>query len=308
VQINTHNMAIKVPTAFIFFDSRHELKTQKGKYALKLNVHYMGVKKRYNLPYHLTKDEWQRINSQKLKDTDLKDIKTKLYFLTGKKFEDSLKQIDEQFTFEKFEDIYFEKKQPILKNTDVYALYQSFIDQQNQDGRVGNAEFYDTALTSFKKFRKKLLFDDVNVEFLQSYEKEMLSKSKSVSYISINLRTLRSIYNQAIGLNIINSINYPFSQKRNDKKFKIKAGKNTKKALSTEQLKQLKNYAAKTPAQQKALDFWFLSFFCNGLNFKDICRLQYKNIDRNKIVLIRAKTERSTNSSETVQFIIIPEI
>jgi len=301
-------MAIKVPTAFIFFDSRHELKTQTGKYALKLNVHYMGVKKRYNLPYHLTKDEWQKINSQKLKDTDLKDIKTKLDFLTGKKFEDSLKQIDEPFTFSKFEDIFFEKNLPVQKNMDVYSLYQTYIDKLKQDGRVGNAQIYSTAMKTFQEQRKKLNFNDVDVEFLQSYEKEMLSKGKSVAYISMNIRTLRSIYYQAISLGFINSVNYPFSQKANDKKYKIKKGNNTKKALNTEQLSILKNYIVKTPAQQKALDFWFFSFYSNGLNFKDICRLQYKNIIGNKIVLIRAKTERSTNSSETIQFIIIPEI
>ncbi len=265
------------------------------------------MKKRYKLPYELTSDEWLKLNAQKLRDTELKEIKTKLDFYIGKKFDDCLKEIEDPFSFEKFENVYFEKNQPKVNN-DVYALYQSFIDEQNQKGKVGNAGIYETAMKTFKVFKNKLKFNDITVDFLQSYEKRMLANGKSVAYISMNLRTLRSIYNQAIGLKIVNGENYPFSKNMNDKKFKIKTGKNTKKALSTEQLAQLKNYIAKTPAQQKALDLWLFSFYCNGLNFKDICRLQYKNIVDDKIIFNRAKTEFTSNSNQTIRFIINHEI
>lgn len=300
-------MAITTPTINLLFDTRRNLKDTE-KYPVKLTVYYLGQKKRYKTAICLTKGEWDKVNSKKLRDNELKEIKTKLDFFIGDKFNESLKKIDGVFTFEKFQDVYFDKKQPQKLDNDVYSIYQSFIDEQKDDGRIGNSQIYNTAMVSFKDFRKKLIFSDITVDFLQAYEKHMLFKGRSVAYISMNIRTLRSIYYQAISLKIISAEDYPFSKKMNDKKFKIRKGNNTKKALSTDQLKQLKSHVAKTPARQKALDFWFLSFFCNGLNFKDICLLQYKNIIDNKIVFTRAKTEHSTNSTQTIQFIMIPEI
>ena len=300
-------MAITKPTANLFHDNRRKLKGT-DKYPVKLTVYYLGDKRRYNLPYHLTKDEWQRINGQKLRDTDLKEIKTKLDFYIGKKFEDCLKIIEEPFSFEKFEDAYFEKHQLVAKNNDVYVAYQKSIDEKNVAGKVGNATIYSTAKKSLENFKKKLSFSDVTPEFLEGYEKQMLVAGRKMAYIAMNLRTLRAIYNQAIGQGIVTQESYPFSTKMNDNKYKIKKGRNVKKALSNDQLKLLKNYQAKTPAQQKALDFWLFSFYCNGLNIKDICLLQYKNIIGNQIIFLRAKTVHSTISSLTIRFAIIPEI
>jgi site-specific recombinase XerD len=130
----------------------------------------------------------------------------------------------------------------------------------------------------------------------------MLATGKSVAYIAINLRNLKTIYNQAINAGLARQENYPF------KAFRIKAGNNIKKALTIDQLKVLKNYNAKTDAQQKALCFWLLSFYCNGINMIDICRLQNKNIIGDQIVFVRKKSENSTVSSKTVRIAIIPEI
>ncbi len=67
-----------------------------------------------------------------------------------------------------------------------------------------------------------------------------------------------------------------------------------KKALSKEQLKQLFNAKPTNYFQEKAKDFWFFSYSCNGINIKDIALLQYKNIEDEKIVFYRAKTKRTS--------------
>lgn len=300
-------MAITHPTANLFHDTRRQLNGTE-KYPVKLNIYYLASRKRYKLPYNLTKDEWLKINSPKLRDIELKNIKTKLDFYIGNKFEECLKKIDEPFTFEKFEKFYFEKNKPIPKCLDVYSTYQSLIDKMELEGNVGNAKIHKCALKTFKKLKKRLNFSDVTIEFLKDYEKLMAADGLSTAYIAMNLRTLRSVYNHAISSGSISNENYPFSRKMNDKKFKIKVGANTKKALTTHQLKQFKNHVASSPAQQKALDFWMLSFYCNGMNFKDIGRLKYKDTSNNKIEFIRAKTKNSTNSSQTIRFDITPEI
>jgi site-specific recombinase XerD len=292
--------AITKPTANILLDTRRPLKS--GKYPIKLTIYYLGQKVRYKLPIELSENEWEKINTSRLRDEALKEIKSKLDFYTGEKFEDCLKKIDDPFSFEKFEDIYFEKYKLVNRNLDVYTAYQNYIDEQEKSEKTSNASIYTTSKKSFQLFKSKLAFDDITPEFLESYERHMLASGKSVAYIAINLRNLKTIYNKAINAGLVKQENYPF------KAFRIKKGNNIKKALTIEQLKVLKNHNTKTDAQQKALDFWLLSFYCNGINMIDICRLQYKNIISDQIVFVRKKSENSTVSSKTVRIAIIPEI
>ncbi len=82
---------------------------------------------------------------------------------------------------------------------------------------------------------------------------------------------------------------YPF------KKYKIPTGQNIKKALSKQDPKTL--YTAQLTLdnhQEKARDFWFFSYQCNGMNFRDIAELKYKNINKNSLSFLRHKTLRTT--------------
>jgi len=293
-------MAITKPTANILLDTRRVLKS--GKYPAKLTVYYLGVKKRYKLPIELSEGDWVKIKSKRLRDEALKVLKTKLDFYTGEKFENCLKKIDDPFSFEKFEEAYFEKHTLINKSVDVYTAFQTYIDKLEKSDKVGNAEIYTTAKKSLQVFKSKLSFEEITPEFLLAYEKQMLANNLSMAYIALNLRSLRAIFNKAIEVGYVKQEIYPF------KKYKIKKGDNKKKALSIEQLKLLKYHKAETEAQQKALDFWMFSFNCYGINMIDICRLQFKNIVDNRIVFTRKKTDHSTTSSKTIRLAITPEI
>ncbi len=55
-------------------------------------------------------------------------------------------------------------------------------------------------------------------------------------------------------------------------------------------MKKLFHAIPKNKEQEKAKDFWFFSYNCNGMNMKDIAQLKYKDITDDKIVFFRAKT------------------
>ncbi len=115
-------------------------------------------------------------------------------------------------------------------------------------------------------------------------------KKRSPTTVSMYLRALRTIFNTAIDEKEIDRKIYPFGKR----KYKVPASKTVKKALSKEQLKQLFNAKPTNYFQEKAKDFWFFSYSCNGINIKDIALLQYKNIDNKKIIFYRAKTKRTS--------------
>lgn len=211
----------------------------------------------------------------------------------------------EPFTFELFEKK-LNRRKGDGKNL-VYH-YDNQIAQLKELGRYSTAESLSSSLKSFndylnrdkndeaKKEIKKIPFNKITPLFLEKYESWMIEKGKSKTTVGIYLRALRTVFNKAISENDISEDIYPFGKK----KYKIPNGKAVKKALTKQQLKVLFNAEPQTPEQQKAKDFWFLSFLCNGINIKDMALLKNKNIKGDLIEFERAKTEHTTDEQTII--------
>lgn len=299
-------MAINQPTANLFLDTTYEHKD--GKYPVKITIYYLGHKRRRGLPFSFTEDEWKKIHSKKLRNDKLKEAKIKLDYYVGEKFETARKKIKEPFSFERFFDNYFDKNTSQLENQNVYNLFEDYIKELQNNGQYGTSVNYRSSLNSLKRFRKKLTLSMVTVAFCKDYEQHMRKNGKSTAYTAIHLRNLRTIYNIAVVKGIADKDKYPFSQNQNDGKYQIKSGQKAKKALTTEELRALKYYVPKTPAQKKAYTFWWFSYYANGLNMKDICLLQKKNITGETVTIERAKTSRTQRVKKPIQFFLSPEL
>jgi len=269
------------PTASLFLDTRRE---KKGKYPLKLTIYNNPNKKRYKTEYDLTKDEWAKINGPKLKDENLKVLRIKCNAVVkhAQKILDDLTP----FSFEGFEEIYYVKA-TTKQDLTLKHWFDEYIKELDAQGREGTRSTYQTTLNSLLAFKNNLVFADVTPEFLTSYEDHMIKNGKSPSTVGIYLRQLRSILNRALKKGVLKPEQYPF------KNFSIPASRNIKKSLTDEQLKQLLKYKPKTPAQEKALDFWLLSYLCNGMNMTDIVHLKPENMDKSFLYFNRQKTIRT---------------
>jgi integrase/recombinase XerD len=54
------------------------------------------------------------------------------------------------------------------------------------------------------------------------------------------------------------------------------------------------------PQQEKAKDFWFLSYALNGMNVHDIAILKFKNLHQDRIEFIREKPKDTNRGSRTI--------
>lgn len=269
-------------TVTLFLDTRKEKKS--GKYPIKLTIYYNKEKKRYNTNIDLSRDDWEKIHSKKLKDDKLKDTKIKLNAITNKA--ETLITTLPDFSFADFEKRFFniktEKKKYLLTE-----YFEQYILLLREDGRIGTAQSYRTTLNSLLAFERNINFTHITSRFLQTYENRMISTGKSPTTVGIYLRQLRAIFNQAIDDGIIKAESYPF------KKYSIPSSRNIKKALSDDEIYRLVSHEPSVPAQRKALDFWLLSYLCNGINIIDILFLKNENLKEDFLWFYRAKTKNT---------------
>jgi integrase len=288
------------PTANLFLDSRHPKKN--GKYPVKLTIYFDEKKKRYNIHFDFTKEEWNKINQSKLRDETLKESKMKLNAILEK----ACQVIDNlpDFSFYGFEIAFFRKR---TNKKDVFGLFKDYIDNLKEQERINTANSYQDAYNAFKAFfgRENIRFNEITPEVLMEFEKKWLGEKKSITSVGMYTRALRVVFNQARNSNLIQEKDYPFGKH----KYTIPAGTNTKKALPKNTISIIINYPAEPMSQEHfAKDIWVFSYLCNGINLRDIALLKYKDIKNDSIEFVRQKTRQTTRGKfKPVTAILLPE-
>lgn len=275
-------MSVYKPSATLFLDTRKA--KVNGKYPLKLTIYCRPEKKRYTTGIDLTKAEWEKIGTTRLKDENLKEIKIKTQLLLSKA--NGILSKMSPFSFSSFEAQFYTNGVTAI-DLSLTSWFQDYMQQLEEEGREGTRISYNTTLNSLLTYKSNLKLTDITLDFLKGYETYMKKQGKSSTSIGIYLRNLRAIINLAISKKVLKQEDYPF------KSFEIPGTRNIKKALSDEQLQQLLSLTPKTERQQKALDFWILSYLCNGMNFTDILHLKHSDITPTFLFFVRQKTIRT---------------
>ncbi|MHA3047139.1 tyrosine-type recombinase/integrase [Riemerella anatipestifer] len=204
------------------------------------------------------------------------------------------------FNFNDFEKQFFNNN---LDNNNIIDYYTQKIEALYKNNQVKSALNYQSSLKSLKLFVsqektesvKKIHVLDITVDWLNEYERFMLKNGKKISTIGFYLRPLKAIYNMVIEKNATYKTYYPFGRN----KYIIPSTSKTKRALKIDTLKVLYNAHPKTKEQEVAKDFWFLSYFCCGLNINDIAYLKFENIqwEDDKIIFYRRKSIRTSKAN-----------
>ena len=274
----------------IYLDTRRA-KTN-GKFPVKLKIYTPKPKKRKYYPtiFEMTEDEFKSVWETIKPRNELKPLRKKLKALEAKAT-DAAESLD-PFTFEQFEKkLYRSEGDGVNVNYQYNRVIQEFLENK----KIGTASTYDLSQKAIKVFvenylnRKynKLTLFDITPRFLQECETYMTdTKGRSLTTVSMYLRSLKAVFNRAIDEKEIKKDYYPFGKR----KYQVPNSSNVKKALSKEQLSILFNATPENKPQEKARDFWFFSYGCNGINIKDIAQLRFKDIQDGKFTFYRAKT------------------
>lgn len=113
----------------------------------------------------------------------------------------------------------------------------------------------------------------------------------------IYIRPLRTIINITKDNGAFRAEAYPFGKR----KYIIPTGKNIKKALAIDQIRQIFDYKVILgSSMEKAKDFWIFTYLCNGINMMDIAYLKVKDLDPRSIRFVREKTKRTTKGDPII--------
>lgn len=284
-------------TTAIFIDRYHP--KAGGLCAVSIRVTHDRKKKYYPTPVCLTILDFEKVQGPKPRN-EFKELALKLQAYESKaaKIIDSLPV----FTWKAFEKYYLTNR--AAKDSLDLAFTEHAKDFRRQ-GRIGTAVSYECAQSSINKFAPNARFADVSPDFLHRYEKWMLELGNSVTTVNIYLRSLRSLFNNAINEGMLNKDLYPFGKR----KYEIPTGNNIKKALTLKDIASIYYYQPKPGSvAEMAKDYWVFMYLCNGINVKDMCLLKYGSIKSGILEFERAKTIRTKRKVEAIRVTVMDDM
>jgi integrase/recombinase XerD len=177
-----------------------------------------------------------------------------------------------------------------LSKVTVLEFWDEKIEDLIKAGRVGNARAYKDTKTSFFKFQKntKMMFKEITSGVLDKYETYMRSNGSTDGGIAVRMRELRALINDAIKKEVVQEKYYPF------KVYKISKlkGKGIKKALLREEIRLIETFDTDMyPHLVDAKNYFLFSYYTRGMNFYDMMKLTWDNIQGDRIYYIRSKTK-----------------
>ncbi|RMZ60370.1 site-specific integrase [Chryseobacterium nematophagum] len=197
-------------------------------------------------------------------------------------------QIDEyDFTLEEFENKFRgEDKQQEVESL---KFFDEMIDEMERAGRIGNAKAYKETRDALVRFvGTQLLFSEITPAFLEKFEVFMRARGNQDGGIAFKMKELRAVFNQAIKRKLINRDLYPFD---NYKISKLKPKKN-KRALTVDDFKKIRDVdLSKRPDLIEAYHYFMFSFYTCGMNFVDMMKLRWTDIQDGRIYYTRSKTK-----------------
>lgn len=157
---------------------------------------------------------------------------------------------------------------------------RTYIGKVNKDTTRQTFVGTEQKIAQFAKGRA-VRFEDITPKWLSEFEDSMADLS--VNSRSIHLRNIRTVFNKAIGEDVVRQDFYPF------RKFKIKSAPTAKRSLTVDELRQLRAFPCED-YQRKYVDWFFLIFYLIGINAVDLFLLD--GIINGRVEYVRSKTGR----------------
>mgnify|MGYP000146230482 FL=1 len=172
----------------------------------------------------------------------------------------------------------------------VAGVFQEYMTSLIKSGRKSYALSIKQLYNSLLEFNHNLdfYFSVMDVAWLKRYELFLRERQLAENTIGIRFRTLRAIYNIAIEEDAVSSDCYPF------KKFKVSRLHldTVKRALTKVDIERVLLFQSSNRYMRFPIDIFAFTYYCGGINFKDIAHLTKGNLIDGRLIYKRQKTKK----------------
>ncbi len=273
------------------------VKKRDDKYNLAIRVN-MGSEQMYLNISKMTQKQYDRVFIKKSMDTDSIEFrKTCNEYLT--KSEGVYKNL-KPFDKKEYRRQFFNKEPEQTKSLLLKDLFNNFI-LKSDNLKPASIAHNKYSRSVFETFSPNINVLSITPNYIDRFVKERLAAGVSQSAINSTLRDLRRIINYSLQEDKIipASYEYPFGKGG----YSIKSYFPRKIVMSNDEIKKVVELNEFESQQEEyARDVWLFLYRCNGINFADLLRMRWDNIQSNYIIFFRKKTEttRKNNKKDIV--------
>jgi integrase/recombinase XerD len=252
----------------------------------------------------VTVDTWDELEKKECKKPKVIEIRKDLQssFDLVKKYVRELSDAG-NFTFERMNN-----RMKAGSDDTINTAFNTKISKLKKDEREGTRLYYDNVLKGIERFKgNKIMIKSVTVSWLKSYEKFLLSEEKAYTTIGFHMRAIRAIMKQAIIDCIAKQSDYPFGTAK-EGKYEIPSGEGRHLALTLDQIAEIFKYSDGKETTRYYRDLWIFSYLCSGINFADMLRLKFSDIQNGEINFLREKTKNTKNIKKKIAVYLTQEM
>ncbi len=289
----------------ITIDKRH--KVENDKYHLTLRVSNKQEVLYLRLGAQMTVKEYEKHFVKKSYDKEVDKIRSKFNKCVdrAKKILPSIDPFDSTKFREKYFDTSFDPDNIITeeqkKRGTINYLFQNYIKVKTESKEIGlsSVNLLNGTLNNIKKFRTGLSYEDITPEFLHAFEHWYINKNlpegkrNSLASFGGLCRNIKAVINYHRKKKIIPvTYEYPFDD------YKIPNFVPPKKVISNAEIQKILDCTEfENVMEEYARDIWEMLYRLNGINFIDLLKLRWDNIEGNRFVFYRHKTLKTRRNN-----------
>lgn len=204
------------------------------------------------------------------------------------------------FEKQNFRKLFFEEDEEEFQSLMLSDLFDRFV-KNYTNLKPQTQKHFRYSKSVFETFNHGMSVTEVSAVFINRFVKERMESGVSQSAVNSNLRDLRRVINYFINEEkvIPESYQYPFGKGG----YSIQNFFPRKLVMTNSEIASvidLKEFNSKQ--EEYARDIWEMLYRCNGINFADLLRMRWDNIQGEYLIFFRKKTEttRKSNKKEIV--------
>ena len=178
-------------------------------------------------------------------------------------------------------------------NASFFEQAKIFLDNLRQSGKYNRVVSDEPRLKHFKEFlgESDISLQEITVPLLNKFRAYLKGTRKVSERTIINhLILIRTIYNQAIKGNIVDSKHYPFGRD----KIVIKFPDSVKIGLTADEVKKIEDLELPVGSPQNhSRNVWLFSFYFAGMRVSDVLRLKWSDFQNDRLFYSMGKNSKA---------------